>query len=94
MITSWRSEIPGKRGRPTKGRVTQLSHGRLCGVIQAADGQEVFFHSRDLDRVKYNDVEVGDSASFELIDDPISGARAASVQVAAASARAKRSEPD
>jgi len=31
------------------GRVTQLSHGRLCGIIRASDGQSVFFHGRDLE---------------------------------------------
>ena len=67
-----------------KGRVTQLSQGRLCGVIQATDGQRVFFHGRDVDRPKYNDMEVGDPVSFELIDDPISGARASRVRVVGA----------
>ena len=90
MMTSWRSTVPVQRGRAAKGRVTQLSHGRLCGVIEATDGQRVFFHARDLDRDKYNDVKVGDPVSFELIDDPISGARAARVQMAGASTRAKR----
>lgn len=64
-----------------KGRVTQLSRGRLCGSIQAADGQTLFFHGRDLDRVRYNDLEIGDPVTFDLIDDPISGNRAAKIRV-------------
>jgi cold shock CspA family protein len=69
-----------RRGRAAKGRVWQLSHGRLCGVIEASDGQRVFFHGRDLDRTRYNELNVGDAVSFEVIDDPISGARATAVR--------------
>ena len=83
-MASWSAAVPVKRGPATKGRVTQLSQGRLCGVIQATDGQRVFFHGRDVDRTKYNDMEVGDRVSFELIDDPISGARALRVRVVGA----------
>lgn len=90
MVPSWRSAISVRRGPLTKGRVTQLSYGRLCGVIQAADGRRVFFHGRDLDSARYNDLAIGDPVSFELIDDPTSGARAARVQVPRASTRAKR----
>ena len=79
------SAIPIKRGRPSAGRVTELSRGRLCGVIRASDGLNVFFHARDLDEAKYNDVEVGESVSFEIIDDKVSGPRAVRVRVRAAS---------
>ena len=81
MMTSWRSAITVKRGRATTGRIARLSHGRLCGVIRASDGQNVFFHGRDLEDARYNDVKVGGSVSFELIDDPVSGPRAARVRV-------------
>jgi cold shock CspA family protein len=66
------------------GRVTQLSHGRLCGLIRASDGQTVFFHGRDLEGAQYNDMEVGGAVSFELIDDRVSGPRAARVRVTGA----------
>ena len=84
MLTSWKSAITAKRGPATKGRITQLSHGRLCGVIRANDGQSVFFHGRDLEGARYNDVEIGRSVRFELIDDPVSGPRAARVRMAGA----------
>ncbi len=67
----------------TKGRIAQLSRGRLCGVIRASDGQDVFFHGRDLEGASYNDVEIGGAVSFELIDDPVSGPRAARVRMPA-----------
>ena len=63
------------------GRVTQLSHGRLCGIIRASDGQSVFFHGRDLEGAQYNDVQIGGAVSFELIDDRVSGPRAQRVRV-------------
>jgi len=66
------------------GRVTQLSHGRLCGLIRASDGLSVFFHGRDLEGAQYNDVEIGGTVSFELIDDRVSGPRAARVRVTCA----------
>jgi cold shock CspA family protein len=75
------SAIPIRRGRPAAGRVKELLRGRLCGTIRAKDGLNVFFHARDLDVGKYNDVEVGASVSFEIIDDKISGPRAVKVRV-------------
>src|SRR5665213_2850784 len=80
MLTSWGSAIPQQHGREMKGRVAQLSRGRLCGVIKTDDGARVFFHARDLDGTKYNDIEVGDTVRFELIDDRVSGPRASCVR--------------
>ncbi|MBI1873169.1 MAG: cold shock domain-containing protein [Acidobacteria bacterium] len=64
-----------------EGRITRLTRGRTCGVIRASDGQDVFFHGRDLEGAKYGDVKVGGSVSFELIDDRVSGPRAAQVRL-------------
>jgi cold shock CspA family protein len=82
-IAWWKSDITARPGRVTKGRIAQLSRGRLCGVIRASDGQDVFFHGRDLEGARYNDVEIGGSVRFELIDDPVSGPRAARVRMPA-----------
>jgi cold shock CspA family protein len=49
-------------------------------MIRTSDGQAVFFHGRDLEDGKYNEVEVGGSVKFELIDDQISGPRATRVR--------------
>jgi cold shock CspA family protein len=76
-------QIPPAHGSKAKGRIAELSRGRSCGVIRASDGQRVFFHSRDLEGAKYNDMEVGASVLFELIDDPVSGPRATRVRPSA-----------
>lgn len=72
------------------GRVTQLFRGRLCGSILTSDGRTVFFHGRDLEGARYNDLEVGDTVTFDLIVDAISGDRAAKVKVPRARATKKR----
>ena len=79
------TSIPQPRGRAAKGRVRELSHGRLCGLIEATDGQRIFFHGRDLDRARYNDLKLGDLVDFEVIDDPVSGARATAIRLGAQS---------
>jgi cold shock CspA family protein len=84
MTTTWNAVDTQNRGRAMTGRVTQLSHGRLCGLIRASDGKSVFFHGRDLEGAQYNDVEIGGAVSFELIDDRVSGPRAARVRVTGA----------
>ena len=90
MIPSWNTAIAQTWGPATRGRITELSHGRFCGVIQASDGQTVFFHGRDLEGARFNDMQVGGSVTFELIDDRISGPRAARVRVAGGAPRTPR----
>jgi cold shock CspA family protein len=77
------TQIPPVQGSKAKGRVAELSRGRSCGIIRTSDGQRVFFHSRDLEGARYNDVEVGAAVLFELIADPVSGPRATRVRTAA-----------
>jgi cold shock CspA family protein len=79
-LTSWNAAATSVRGRASTGTITQLTHGRLCGVIRTADGQDVFFHGRDLEGARYNEMELGGAVSFELIDDRVSGARAAKIR--------------
>ena len=74
------TQIPQMHGPKAKGRIAELSRGRSCGVIRASDGQRVFFHSRDLEGTRYNDMEVGAPVFFELIADPVSGPRATRVR--------------
>jgi|SRR6478609_5429918 len=81
MMTSWNSDITVKRGHEMTGRISELSRGRSCGVIRSSDGRNVFFHGRDLEGAKYNDVEVGGAVTFELIDDRVSGPRAQRVRL-------------
>ena len=84
-LTSWNADAISVRGRATTGTITQLTHGRLCGVIRTAEGLNVFFHGRDLEGARYNEMELGGVVSFELIDDRVSGARAARIRVKASS---------
>ena len=75
--------MPGpipKPGRAMKGRIAELWRGRSCGFIRTSDGQTVFFHARDLERLKYNDIKVSLAVLFELIEDVVSGPRAARIR--------------
>ena len=58
----------------------------------SSDGRNVFFHGRDLEGAKYNDVEVGGAVSFELIDDRVSGPRAQRVRLTRKAKRAPSRE--
>ena len=78
--------MPGpisKPGRAMKGRIAELWRGRSCGFIRTSDGQTVFFHARDLERLKYNDIKVSLTVVFELIEDVVSGPRAARIRTGA-----------
>jgi cold shock CspA family protein len=69
------------RGPTISGRIIKLMIGQRHGFIRLANHREVFFHRSDLgEGTSFNELVVGDSVTFELVDDPISGARARSVQ--------------
>lgn len=74
-------------GHATRGRITELSRARLCGTIRTDKGRNVFFHARDLEGASYRDMKLKGAVSFELIDDPISGPRAAKVRATVAARR-------
>ena len=88
MMTSWNSDIRPVKGHPMTGKISELSRGRSCGTIRSSDGKNVFFHGRDLEGAKYNDLEVGGAVSFELVDDRVSGPRALSIRVTRKAKRA------
>jgi cold shock CspA family protein len=55
--------------------------GQGHGFIRLASDREVFFHRSDLrEGTSFNDLSVGDSVSFDLLEDDVSGPRA--IQVA------------
>jgi cold shock CspA family protein len=66
--------------RAAKGTIKRLVGGQGSGIISAARG-DVFFHKSDVEG-KYWELQVGDPVVFELLDDPISGPRAAKVRAA------------
>ena len=73
-----------------EGRIAELWRGRSCGFIRTRDAQVVFFHARDLERLKYNDIKVSLAVTFELIEDSVSGPRAARIRGTAARKPAPR----
>jgi cold shock CspA family protein len=65
------------RGRPTTGRIRSLMVGQGHGQIRLRDGLAIFFHRADLQEgTDFNDLQVGDTVAFELLDDRVSGPRA------------------
>jgi cold shock CspA family protein len=71
----------GPSGTVSKGCISKLLVGQGHGFIRLTNRRQVFFHRRDLRAgTSFNELAVGDPVTFELIDDPISGARAVSVQ--------------
>jgi cold shock CspA family protein len=45
------------------------------------DNREVYFHRADVQEgTSFNDLEVGETVKFELLDDAVSGARALRVR--------------
>lgn len=63
----------------TVGHIKSVLRGQGTGYIRDATGRDVFFHKGDVLDKGYNDLEVGAPVRFEMIDDPISGARAAQI---------------
>jgi cold shock CspA family protein len=63
------------------GHIVRLYTGQCHGTIRMADGREVWFHRSDMpERAEFNDFAIGDCVAFELLEDPISGARALRVR--------------
>ena len=76
------------------GRIARITSGQGQGYIRDKDGRSVFFDRRDLVDVKFNDLAVGDSVVFELIEDRYSGPRGMQVRAAARKpAKAKPAKP-
>ena len=45
------------------------------------DNREVYFHRADVQEgTSFNDLEIGETVKFELLDDAVSGARARAVR--------------
>ncbi len=72
---------PDQRGTPATGRIAKLFVGQGHGLIRRANGRDVFFHRADVQEgTPFNQLNVGDRVAFELVDDPISGARGLQVR--------------
>ena len=84
-MESVRQSQPGRaaelHGPSRSGRIVTLMHGQGHGFIRLADRRTVFFHRSDLcEGMRFGDLTTGETLTFELFDDPISGPRALRVQ--------------
>jgi cold shock CspA family protein len=71
---------PERRGIPSSGRIVTLFVGQGHGFIRLANDREVFFHRSDVrEGLSFNDLAVGDTVKFDLLDDDVSGPRAIQV---------------
>jgi hypothetical protein len=66
---------------PATGTIAKLLVGQGHGYIRLADRRDVYFHRGDLvEGTPFNECAVGDTLSFELLEDRFSGPRALSVR--------------
>jgi cold shock CspA family protein len=69
------------RGLPAIGRIAKILVGQGHGFIRLRDHREVYFHRSDSrDCTAFNDLKIGDTVTFELLEDAVSGARALRVR--------------
>jgi cold shock CspA family protein len=72
---------PEQRGVASTGCIADLRTGQGYGFIRLAGGGEIYFHRGDLDKgTSFNDFAVGQTVTFELLEDRVSGARALRVK--------------
>ena len=65
-----------RQGTPSSGRIVTLFIGQGHGFIRLADGRTVFFHRSDMrEGASINELAVGDTVKFELLEDDVSGPR-------------------
>jgi cold shock CspA family protein len=75
------SQAQDPRGVPTSGRVSKMMFGQGHGFIRLKQGRDVYFHRSDMQEGNaFNDLEVDDAVTFELLEDAVSGARALRVR--------------
>ena len=80
-------KVPGKlswpnapRGEAATGKIARMLVGQGHGFIRLRGNREIYFNRRDVQEgVAFNDLEVGQTVTFELLEDKVSGARALSV---------------
>ena len=70
-----------RRGVPASGCIIALLVGQGTGFIRLGADIKVFFHRTDVEAgTSFNDLALGDPVAFDLIEDPVSGARALRVR--------------
>ena len=64
-------------GKLVTGRIVKIMVGQGHGFIRLAGARDVYFHRGDLQAgTAFNDLDIGDTVRFELLEDRVSGARA------------------
>ncbi len=58
------------------GRIKSVVRGQGIGYIRDDLGRDVFFHKGDVVNKAYNDLQIGATVKFDVIEDAVSGARA------------------
>jgi cold shock CspA family protein len=72
---------PERRGVPSSGRIATLFIGQGHGFIRLASGRDIFFHRSDVrEGTSFNEFVVGDTVTFELLEDHVSGPRALKIE--------------
>ena len=72
---------PQRTATPATGTLVRLLVGQGHGYIRLADRRDIYFHRGDLaEGTPFNEFAVGDTLSFELLEDRYSGPRALSVK--------------
>jgi cold shock CspA family protein len=79
-MMKWLPGKPDRSGQPTSGQIVRIVRGLGHGILCSADGRAVFFHRTDVDDARFNDLAVGDTVAFEVIEDRVRGPRAVRVR--------------
>src|SRR5262245_8438089 len=75
--SSTRSRPNVQGGALVAGRSVNLLIGQCHGFIRLPNAREIYFHRSDLhEGTAFNDLQIGDAVTFELLEDAVSGARA------------------
>jgi cold shock CspA family protein len=70
-----------RRGTLSSGRIATLFIGQGHGFIRLRNDRVIFFHRSDVrEGTSFNDLVVGDTVTFELLEDDVSGPRALRVE--------------
>src|SRR5436309_2171229 len=64
---------------PPQGTVATIARGRGSGYVRESRGELLYFNRRDVVDGTFNDLDIGDAVAFEVIEDAMSGHRAARV---------------
>jgi len=80
-LAAYPARPPARRGIASAGCIVDLRTGQGHGFIRLAGGREIYFHRSDLEEgASFNDFAVGQTVTFELLEDRVSGARALRVK--------------